>query len=173
MPRQERIFLIGPMGAGKTSVGKRLARKLSWDFIDTDAEIEKLTGVDIAFIFEKEGEEGFRLREKKLLDDLTQKSRIILATGGGAIILPDNRKHLGTRGMVIYLQTSVEQQLMRTNRSNHRPLLDTNDKQARLEQMATIRNPLYESIADIIIITNGRQSSEVAQELYFQFSPKD
>ena len=117
------LFLIGPMGAGKSAVGRQLARMLHLAFMDSDEEIETRTGVDIPFIFEKEGEEGFRKREAKAIDDLSQRQGLVLATGGGAVIDEKTRSHLGARGFVVYLQTSVDQQLERTRRGRERPLL--------------------------------------------------
>ena len=114
MSKPQNVFLIGPMGAGKSAVGRQLARMLHLKFIDSDDEIESRTGVDISFIFEKEGEEGFRKRETRVIDDLSKIEGIVLATGGGAILSPDNRSHLGARGFVVYLYTTVEQQLART-----------------------------------------------------------
>ena len=123
MGRQQNVFLIGPMGAGKSAVGRQLARLLHLDFVDSDEEIERRTGVDIPFIFEKEGEAGFRKREAAAIDDLSKRDGIVLATGGGAVIDPKNRNHLGARGFVVYLHTSVDQQLSRTRKGRERPLL--------------------------------------------------
>jgi shikimate kinase len=111
MAEQRNIFLIGPMGAGKSTIGRHLAQMLHLNFYDSDAEIEKKTGADIAWVFDVEGEEGFRNREREMIDELTQKHGIVLATGGGAIILPENRGHLSARGIVVYLKTSVNKQL--------------------------------------------------------------
>ena len=111
VPAMRSVFLIGPMGSGKTAVGRALARRLGLDFADSDAEIESRTGVDIAYIFEREGEEGFRIREREVIDALTQKAGIVLATGGGAILLPENRERLAARGTVVFLDTTIEQQL--------------------------------------------------------------
>src|SRR5580765_780080 len=118
------VFLIGPMGSGKTAVGRYVARVLDLPFHDSDAEIEARTGVDIPFIFEKEGEAGFRIRERESIDRLTRLESIVLATGGGAVIDPDNRRALAERGVVVYLQTSVDQQIERTRHTRHRPLLN-------------------------------------------------
>jgi len=120
MSFEKNIFLVGPMGSGKTAVGRHLARLYRYQFIDSDADIEAKTGVDIAFIFEKEGEAGFRLRERESIERLTQLNSIVLATGGGAVIDPDNRRVLAERGVVVYLATSVEQQLERTRHGRHR-----------------------------------------------------
>ncbi len=153
------------MGAGKTAVGRRLARALQRDFHDSDLEVERRTGVDIDFIFEKEGEAGFRRRERDAIDTLTQLSNIVLATGGGAVLDPDNRSHLASRGTVIYLAASVAQQLQRTRRSRHRPLLQTENPEARLTELAETRNPLYEELADHVIQTNGRRVPSVVNEI--------
>ncbi len=159
------IFLVGPMGAGKSAVGRQLARMLHMTFLDSDEEIEARTGVDIPFIFEKEGEEGFRKREAKAIDDLTAKDGIVLATGGGAILDASNRSHLGARGFVIYLRTSVEQQLKRTSRGRHRPLLQNDDPRAVLETLLATREPLYIEIADLTVDTDGRRVKAVAEEI--------
>ena len=159
------MFLIGPMGSGKTAVGKALARRLGLEFVDSDAEIESRTGVDIAYIFEREGEEGFRIRERDVIDALTQLPGVVLATGGGAILLPENRERLAARGTVVLLETTVERQLERTRRSRHRPLLAGTDRRARLEELAKVREPLYRSIAAITIRTDGRAPAAVAGEI--------
>ena len=159
------VFLIGPMGSGKTAVGRALARRLGLPFADSDAEIESRTGVDIAYIFEREGEEGFRIRERDVIDDLTQSAAIVLATGGGAVLLPENRERLAARGTVVFLDTTIEQQLERTRRSRHRPLLAAPDRRARLEELAMTRDPLYRSIAAITIRTDGRAPTAVAGDI--------
>lgn len=164
------VFLIGPMGSGKTAVGRQLARLLDLQFYDSDAEIERVTGVDIPYIFEKEGEAGFRQREREVIDSLTQLSGIVLATGGGAVLLSENRQHLSDRGAVVYLKTSVEQQLERTKQSRQRPLLRTADPEARLRDLYTVRAPLYESIAAIIVDTDHRRVPAVASEIVRQLN---
>jgi shikimate kinase len=161
----QNLFLVGPMGAGKSAVGRQLARLLHLEFVDSDQEIESRTGVDIPFIFEKEGETGFRQREAKVIDDLSQKEGIVLATGGGAIIDPENRNHLGARGFVIYLHTSVDQQLSRTRKGRDRPLLENGDPRAVLESLMATREPLYREIADLTIETDGRKVHAVANEI--------
>jgi len=153
------------MGAGKSAVGRQLARMLHVDFVDSDDEIELRTGVDIPFIFEKEGEEGFRKREVNVIDDLSQKDGIVLATGGGVIVSPQNRNHLGARGFVIYLHTSVDQQLSRTRKGRERPLLDKDDPRAVLEGLMAEREPLYREIADLTVETDGRKVRAVANEI--------
>jgi shikimate kinase len=159
------LFLVGPMGAGKSTIGRQLARALRRTFLDTDREIEQRTGVDIPLIFELEGEAGFREREKTVIDDLSRKPGIVLATGGGAVTQEENRKHLAERGTVIYLHTTVDQQLARTHRDRNRPLLQTEDPRARLEALMSKREPLYREIADIVIDTDGRSVRDVVKEL--------
>jgi shikimate kinase len=153
------------MGAGKSAVGRQLAKMLHLEFVDSDDEIETRTGVDIPFIFEKEGEEGFRRREAKVIDDLSQLEGIVLATGGGAIADPDTRSRLGARGFVIYLHTSVGQQLDRTNRGRERPLLENGNKAEVLQQLMAEREPLYREIADLVVETDGRRVQTVAREI--------
>lgn len=166
MSKPQNLFLIGPMGAGKSAVGRQLARLMHMDFIDSDDEIENRTGVDIAFIFEKEGEDGFRKREAKVIDELSARQGVVLATGGGAVLDPQNRSYLGGRGFVIYLHTTVKQQLDRTNRGRSRPLLDTGDDRAKvLEELMEVRDPLYREIADLVVETDGRRVKEVAAEI--------
>lgn len=153
------------MGAGKSAVGRQLARFLHMDFFDSDEEIESRTGVDIPFIFEKEGEAGFRTRESKVIDELSARQGIVLATGGGVVVDPQNRSHLGARGFVVYLHTTVEQQLDRTQRGRNRPLLENGDRREILEELMRIRDPLYREIADLTVETDGRRVKEVAAEI--------
>lgn len=159
------IFLIGPMGAGKSAVGRQLARMLRLRFFDSDAEIEARTGVDIPFIFEKEGEEGFRRREREVMAELTALEGIVLATGGGAVLDPESRRVLASRGLVVYLEASVEQQLERTRASGHRPLLDTPDPAGRLARLMQEREPVYRELAAMVVNTDGRMVREVALEI--------
>ena len=163
------IFLIGPMGSGKTAVGKCLARLLSAPFYDSDSEIERRTGVDIAFIFEKEGEAGFREREREAIDALTQLEPIVLATGGGAVLLEDNRRYLAARGSVVYLETSVAQQTNRVRRNRNRPLLCDADPAVKLTELMGHRGPLYMEIADIVVSTDGRKVAAVADDIMRRF----
>ena len=165
MKHPQNLFLVGPMGAGKSAVGRQLARLLHLDFMDSDEEIESRTGVDIPFIFEKEGEAGFRKREAKVIEDLTQKDGVVLATGGGAVMDPQNRNHLGARGFVIYLHTSVDQQLARTRKGRDRPLLANDDPRTVLETLMATRDPLYREIADLTVETDGRKVRAVANEI--------
>ena len=160
------IFLIGPMGSGKTAVGRHLARLFRYSFHDSDADIEARTGVDIQFIFEKEGEAGFRSREKESIDRLTRFEAIVLATGGGAVIDADNRRALAERGIVVYLATSLEQQLERTRHGRHRPLLNDTDPEAKLKELMQRRAELYAEIADLTVSTDGRRVQLVAEEIH-------
>jgi shikimate kinase len=147
----DRIFLIGPMGSGKTTVGRRLARRLGMDFLDLDLELQSRCGVEVAVIFDIEGESGFRQRESALLDELSQRDGLVLATGGGSVLSEDNRRMLTERGLVVYLQTSVDQQLKRLERDKQRPLLQAPDRRRRLSELAEQRNPIYEACAHLII----------------------
>ena len=165
MKQPNKIFLVGPMGAGKSAVGKQLARRLHLAFADSDDEVESRTGVDISFIFEKEGEEGFRKREASAIDDLTRKDDMVLATGGGAVVRAENRNHLGARGFVVYLYTSVDQQVARTAKGRDRPLLEGGNPRDILEKLLEARDPLYREIADLIIDTDGRKVKSVVDEI--------
>jgi len=153
------------MGSGKTAIGRELAGRLGLPFFDSDAEIVARTGVDIAHIFEREGEAGFRVRERAVIDELTSAAGIVLATGGGAVLLPENRERLTARGTVVFLDASVDQQLQRTRHSRHRPLLSAADPRAMLEELMRVREPLYRSIAAITVKTDGRRLRSVAGEI--------
>lgn len=159
------IYLIGPMGAGKTAVGRQLARELGRQFFDSDVEIERRTGVDIPYIFEKEGEARFREREREMLAELSRKERAVIATGGGAVLDPSNRECLAATGTVIFLRTEVEEQLKRTRRTRTRPLLASDEPRKVLDELMTRRQPLYEALADISIDTTGKRVKRVAAEI--------
>jgi len=165
MTYQKNIFLIGPMGAGKSAVGRHLARSLQMDFVDSDDEVEARTGVDIAFIFEKEGEEGFRKREAAVIDELSQREGVVLATGGGAIVNDQSRQHLGARGFVVYLRTSIDQQMERTRRGRERPMLAGGDHEKVLRELLEVREPLYREIADLTVETDRRRVRAVVEEI--------
>jgi shikimate kinase len=166
MLTKRNIFLIGPMGSGKTAVGRHLARLFRFAFHDSDADIEAKTGVDIAFIFEKEGEAGFRIREKESIDRLTRLESIVLATGGGAVIEGDNRRALAERGAVVYLSTSIDQQIERTRHARHRPLLNDANPEERIKDLMLRRAMLYAEIADLTVSTDGRRVQLVAEEIH-------
>lgn len=159
------IYLIGPMGTGKTAVGKHLARVLAMPFVDSDAEVERAAGVDIPYIFDEEGEPGFRRREHQALVELCAREPMVLATGGGAILDPANRELLRQSGVVVFLQTSVQQQLQRVGNGRGRPLLKGGREGLRekLEQLRITRDPLYRETADVIISTDGRRVPRVAE----------
>jgi shikimate kinase len=160
-----RIFLVGPMGAGKSTIGKYLAQHLKLRFADTDTEIEERTGADIPWIFDVEGEPGFRDREQQVVEEMTLWDDIVLATGGGVVMRPENRHALAARGFVVYLYATVDEQVRRTRRGQRRPLLQTANPEAVLRSLMAIRDPLYREIADHIIETDGCSPRTVAQRL--------
>ncbi|PWV58699.1 shikimate kinase AroK [Plasticicumulans acidivorans] len=162
---QRNIFLVGPMGAGKSTIGRQLGQLLQRPFIDSDREIEQQTGATIPLIFEMEGEAGFRTREKQVIEELCRHEGIVLATGGGAILDPDNRRALADNGFVVYLLTSVDEQLRRTARDGNRPLLQTPNPRAKLTELLQIRDPLYREVADLVIQTDARQSRKVVSQI--------
>lgn len=149
------VFLVGPMGAGKTTVGRHLAGALGYAFLDSDHEIEARTGADIPWIFEVEGEDGFRRRESQVIDDLTQRSGIVLATGGGAVLREANRRCLHDRGFVVYLCAGIDHLLARTGRDRNRPLLRTDNPRAVFERILAEREPLYREVAHLELSTNA------------------
>ena len=167
------IFLVGPMGAGKSTVGRQLAKSLGRDFYDSDREIEKRTGVSIAWIFEMEGEAGFRLRERKVIDELTELKNIVLATGGGAVLGEENRRALRSRGYVVYLSASVEQLLRRTNKDKNRPLLQADKPEDKITDLITERTPLYKDVADIELRTGDQSIQYVVSGLIKQLESLD
>lgn len=170
MKTAKNIFLIGPMGAGKTTIGRGLAKALKIEFLDSDREIEQRTGASIPLIFELEGEAGFRARESVAIDDLSRRTGIVLATGGGAILDPKNRNCLAARGFVIYLHAALETLLKRTARDHQRPLLQTDDPAARLAQLVKQRDPLYREIADLIVETGDRAAGSVVRDIVKQIN---
>lgn len=159
------IFLIGPMGAGKTTVGRLLAKSVGLGFIDSDKEIERRTGVSIPMIFEYEGEAGFRKREADVLADLTQMSAIVLATGGGSILLPENRECLRSRGFVVYLHCPIEKQLERTQKDSNRPLLKTENPRQKLAELFAVREPIYRKLADVVVDTGQCSSRRTIRQI--------
>ena len=165
MAEKRNIFLIGPMGAGKSTIGRQLAQMLGMEFMDSDSVIEERAGADIDWIFDVEGEAGFRKREERIIDELTQGQGVVLSTGGGSILSKDNRNVLSARGIVIYLETTIDKQFERTQRDKKRPLLQNDDPRKTLEELAKIRNPLYEEIADITLQTDDQAAKLVATNI--------
>ncbi|TNE80003.1 MAG: shikimate kinase AroK [Gammaproteobacteria bacterium] len=163
MSKHNNVFLVGPMGAGKTTIGRILAKNLSLKFVDLDAEIEKRCGADIPWIFDVEGESGFRKRESLLLEELVAGEGILLATGGGAVIDPHNRQLLKQRGCVVYLCASAKQLLDRTSHDKSRPLLQVDDPMAVLTRLMDERDPLYREVADLIVETERKKPQAVAE----------
>jgi len=161
----ENIFLVGLMGAGKTSIGRLLAKRLGKTFFDSDQEIERATGVRIPVIFEIEGEAGFREREARMLSELVQGGNIVLATGGGAVLAPENRKLLAENGVVVYLRAAVPDLWNRTRHDRNRPLLRSGEPLATLERLYAERDPLYREIADIIVDTGDQSLGSLAHKL--------
>lgn len=161
----ENLFLIGLMGAGKTSVGRALAKRLHKAFYDTDREIERATGVRIPVIFEIEGEAGFRAREAKLLAELVQRANVVVATGGGAVLSEQNRRLLTEHGTVIYLRATARDLCQRTRHDKNRPLLQTGDPLKKLQELFVQRDPLYREIADVIIDTGSQSVGNLTHQL--------
>lgn len=159
------IFLVGLMGAGKSTIGRQLARELGKQFRDSDSEIEKRTGVSIDVIFDIEGEQGFRRRETRMLQELVEERGIVLATGGGAILASENRQLLSTNGLIIYLKASAEHLAGRVKLDRRRPLLQTGDKLAKIRELMTQREPVYQQLADMVVETNNRSIPRVVREI--------
>lgn len=167
MKPAENIYLVGLMGAGKTTVGKQLAKQTGKAFFDSDQEIKQRTGVSISHIFEVEGESGFRARESSVLKELTQLSNIVLATGGGAVLSEENRALLKHNGTVIYLRASIDDLWARTRHDKNRPLLQTENPHARLSELFTLRDPLYKEVADFVIDTSRQSVSSLAHHILY------
>ena len=161
----DNIFLVGLMGAGKSTIGRQLARELHKQFRDSDSEIEKRTGVSIDVIFDIEGEQGFRRRETRMLKELVEERGIVLATGGGAILASENRQLLRDNGLIIYLKASAEHLAGRVKLDRRRPLLQTGDKLAKIRELMTQREPVYQQLADMVVETNNRSIPRVVREI--------
>ena len=159
------IFLIGSMGAGKSTIARRLAATLDKEFVDADRELEQRTGVGIPLIFELEGEAGFRKRERELLAELVMRNDIVLATGGGVVLAAENRANLAARGFVVYLDAPVDLLVARVARDRHRPLMQTPDPKATMRDIVRVRDPLYRESADIVVRSTHRSSRFVVREI--------
>lgn len=162
------IFLVGPMGVGKTTIGRQLAHMLGYDFLDSDRELEQRTGASIPWIFDMEGEEGFRRREQAVIEELTARPSIVLATGGGAVIKMENRVCLKQRGIVVYLKAELDELLARTRNDKNRPLLQTEDPRGRLLALIQQREPWYLEVADIVFDTQNQNIKTAAKTLQKQ-----
>jgi shikimate kinase len=160
-----RIFIIGPMASGKSTIGQKLAKSLGLDFIDTDKEIERLAGVNISWIFDIEGEDNFRLREEKVLQEVSKKDDCVISTGGGIVLSKENRELLNASGLIIYLKVAIQTQLERTLLDKSRPLLKADNKEQILRKLQAQRAPLYEEIANITIKEKERSHNEVIKEI--------
>ena len=168
MTNAPNIILVGPMGAGKTTIGRLLSQSLEREFYDSDRVIEENAGADIPWIFEKEGEDGFRKRETQALQGMLEEhaqTPIVLATGGGIVMREENRQILGEQPLVVYLYASVAQQLQRTAKSNHRPLLQTGNPRETLQRLFDTRDPLYRQVASVIVETDSRHPKNVAKKV--------
>ncbi|MBA54399.1 MAG: shikimate kinase AroK [Pseudomonadales bacterium] len=165
MSKHGNVILIGPMGAGKSTIGRQLAQILNYEFVDSDHEIEARTGADIPWIFDVEGEEGFRRREETVIDELTLRDGVVLATGGGAVTREANRRVISARGIVIYLKTSIEQQLARTAKDRKRPLLQHAEPRKVLTELMKVREPLYLEVADHVVETDASNIRDVATKI--------
>ena len=165
MSTPNNIFLVGPMGAGKSTVGRQLGKTLKKQFIDCDKELENRTGASISLIFDVEGESGFRKREQQILDELTERNDLVLATGGGAVLDELNRSRLMSRGFVVYLNAPLDLLIERTSRDKSRPLLQTENPQHRISELLKQRDPLYRQVADTVVETNRRSARHVVKEI--------
>ena len=165
MRGRRNVFLVGMMGAGKTTAGRLMARRLKREFLDTDHEIERRCGVKVPVIFEFEGEAGFRQREAVVIAELTAREDVVLATGGGAVLDEANRRHLAARGTVVYLHAPPPALYERVRQDRNRPLLATADPQARLQELYAVRDPLYREIADVVVDTGRQSVQNLARQL--------
>jgi len=160
-----RLLIIGPMASGKSTIGLKLANRLNLDFVDTDQQVEDRAGAEISWIFDIEGESGFRIREEEALKEVCLNDEIVISTGGGIIIEKNNRKLISESGVVIYLEVSIQTQLERTLMDKSRPLLDSKDKEQTLKNLKKQRTPLYEEIANITIEAGDRSNNQVVEEI--------
>lgn len=164
------VFLIGPPGAGKSTIGRMLAAKLGFDFLDTDHVIEQRTGADISWIFDVEGESGFRDREHQVLAEMVLETNVVVATGGGIVLRPENRSLLSALDVVVYLEASLQQLLVRTSKDKKRPLLQVENPSERIAALLAERSPFYESVCDLKINTDGHSPKSTVQTILQQIS---
>ncbi|HET8801823.1 MAG TPA: shikimate kinase AroK [Marinobacter sp.] len=172
MSLPKRIVLVGPMGAGKSTIGRMLARELGYRFLDTDRIIEDRCGANIPWIFDVEGEDGFRQRETAMLEQLAAEPGTVLATGGGAVMRPENHLLLKQESVVVYLKASIEQQVERTRKDRNRPLLQNDDPEAVLRKLFAVRDPIYTGLADIIMLTDRKSPRLVVRQLVNRMNPR-
>ena len=172
MSLPKRVVLVGPMGAGKSTIGRLLARELGYRFLDSDRIIEERCGANIPWIFDVEGEDGFRQRETSMLDELSNEVGTVLATGGGAVMRAENHGLLKKNAVVVYLKTSIDQQVERTRKDRNRPLLQNDDPEGVLRRLFAIRDPLYTELADIVMFTDRKSPRLVVRQLVNRINPK-
>lgn len=172
MSMPDRIVLLGPMGAGKSTIGRLLARELGYQFVDSDKVIEERCGADIPWIFDVEGESGFRQRETQVLEELSHQRQVVLATGGGAVMRDDNHEALQRNALVVYLKASIEQQVERTRRDRNRPLLQNADPEEVLRRLFEIRDPIYMQLAHVVVYTDRKSPRLVVRQLVNKINPR-
>lgn len=172
MSLPKRVVLVGPMGAGKSTIGRLLAKELGYRFLDSDRIIEERCGANIPWIFDVEGEDGFRQRETSMLDELSNEVGTVLATGGGAVMRAENHGLLKKNAVVVYLKTSIDQQVERTRKDRNRPLLQNEDPEGVLRRLFAIRDPLYTELADIVMFTDRKSPRLVVRQLVNRINPK-
>lgn len=172
MSLPKRVVLVGPMGAGKSTIGRLLARELGYRFLDSDRIIEERCGANIPWIFDVEGEDGFRQRETSMLDEVSNEVGTVLATGGGAVMRAENHGLLKKNAVVVYLKTSIDQQIERTRKDRNRPLLQNDDPEGVLRRLFAIRDPLYTELADIVMFTDRKSPRLVVRQLVNRINPK-
>ena len=172
MSLPKRVVLVGPMGAGKSTIGRLLAKELGYRFLDSDRIIEERCGANIPWIFDVEGEDGFRQRETAMLNELSNETGTVLATGGGAVMRAENHGLLKKNAVVVYLKTSIDQQVERTRKDRNRPLLQNDDPEGVLRRLFAIRDPLYTELADIVMFTDRKSPRLVVRQLVNRINPK-
>ncbi|SFM61249.1 shikimate kinase AroK [Marinobacter zhejiangensis] len=172
MSLPKRVVLVGPMGAGKSTIGRLLARELGYQFLDSDRLIEERCGANIPWIFDVEGEDGFRQRETAMLAELAETQGTVVATGGGAVMKSENHAYLRKDAKIVYLRTSIEQQVERTRKDRNRPLLQNDDPEAVLRNLFAVRDPIYRQLADIVMHTDRKSPRLVVRQVMNRLNPK-